>query len=127
MSVDLKDCRVVYLGGGDGGRVGRGPVAETAAMQVGAGNEFAHPGSGRQGLEVGGPLRRGASAVFDGERTQGIEAVAFDPEPGVRQPDAPHAGLGDPAQSRLRVSAAIGDEALPAGGEPLPARVTELE
>jgi hypothetical protein len=126
-SIGLEHCWVVDLGCEDGGRVGRCSIATTAAMQVGAGHELTHPGSCRENLKIGGPLPRVASAAFDGERTQGVEAVAFDPKPGIRQPDAAHARLGDPAHRRLRVSAAVGDEAFPACGESLPARVTELE
>ena len=52
-SIDLKDGRVVDLGGEDTGGVRRCPITEMAAVQVGTGHEFTHPGSCRQGLEVG--------------------------------------------------------------------------
>jgi len=47
----LEDRRIVYLGGEHAGRLSGCLVAESPAVQVGAGGEFAHPGSRCQGLE----------------------------------------------------------------------------
>ena len=95
VSVDAEDGRVVDLGGEDMGGVGRCLAAEAAAVDVGASDELAHPGSRRQRLKVGDPLLGLRPVMLDGERAQRVKAVALDLQPGVRQSDASHARRGD--------------------------------
>jgi hypothetical protein len=77
--LDAEDRGVVDLGGEDACGLSRRPVAESAAVKVGASDELSHPGSCRERLEVGDPARRFRPLMLDGEHAQRVEAVALDP------------------------------------------------
>jgi hypothetical protein len=65
--------------------------------------------------------------MFDGEGAEGVKTVAFHPQVGVGQAHALLAGLGDPVQRRGSVALVRSDEAQPAGGQALPARIAQLQ
>jgi len=110
----------------DPGRLPSPRLPECEAVQLRPHEQFVHARPTGDRLELADPPLRADHAVRDRLFAEGIEAVAENPQVGVRHPHATHPSVVEPSNPLAEVAVHDLDQADAARPQPLPARIADL-